>query len=101
MNAPEHRGRTLLLLGILHGFTHVYQVALMPLYLKIETDLHLASVDRATALLTALLLAYFVPSYVMGVLADHFSRKHLLGWGSSSTRSGSSASVSRPTIPWP
>lgn len=81
MNAPEHRGRTLLLLGILHGFTHVYQVALMPLYLGLQKDLGLASVDLATALVTALLLAYFIPSYVMGVLADHFSRKQLLGWG--------------------
>ena len=32
---PNHKTRTLWLAGALHAFTHVYQVALMPLYLLI------------------------------------------------------------------
>ncbi|HEY6169833.1 MAG TPA: MFS transporter [Verrucomicrobiae bacterium] len=81
MHDARHRTRTLVLITLLHGFTHVYQVALLPLYLLLQRDLKLDSVDLATALVTVMLLVYFVPSYFMGVLADRFSRKKLLGWG--------------------
>ncbi len=76
-----HRGRTLWLCGILHGFTHTYQVALLPLYLQIQQDFKLASIGEATLLMTAMMAAYFLPSFLMGHLADSMSRKKLLGWG--------------------
>ncbi len=76
-----HKTRTLWVSGILHAFTHLYQVALLPLYLMIERDLKLASVSHATLLLTVMMVAYFAPSYPAGVLADRLSRKKLLGFG--------------------
>jgi MFS family permease len=82
MNAERnHRRRTLWLCGGLHAFTHLYQVALMPLYLPIQADFRLASVGQATLLLTVMMAAYFLPSYPMGLLADTMSRKKLLTIG--------------------
>src|SRR5437899_12927773 len=77
----DHPVRTLWLCGTLHAFTHIYHVALMPLYLLIQRDLKLASVEQATLLLTLMMSAYFAPGYGMGVLADRFSRKKLLAAG--------------------
>src|ERR1044071_9160776 len=77
----NHQIRTLWLCGTLHAFTHIYHVALMPLYLLIQRDLALASVEHATLLLTLMMLAYFLPSYGMGALADRLSRKKLLATG--------------------
>ena len=77
----SHRNRTLLLVGTLHAFTHLYQVALLPLYLRIQQDLNLSSVEQATLLVTVLGLAYFLPSYLLGAMADRFSRKKLLTIG--------------------
>lgn len=77
----SHRVRTLSLVSLLHAFTHLYQVALMPLYLPIQKTFHLDSVGSATFLVTLMMLSYFLPSYPMGVLADRFSRKRLLGLG--------------------
>jgi len=74
----SHRNRTLWLIGTLHAFTHLYQVALLPLYLRIQQDLKLSSVEQATLLVTILGVAYFLPSYPLGVLADRLSRKKLL-----------------------
>jgi FSR family fosmidomycin resistance protein-like MFS transporter len=79
--SKDHQVRTLWLCGTLHAFTHIYHVALMPLYLLIQRDLMLASVEHATLLLTLMMLAYFLPSYGMGVLADRLSRKKLLAAG--------------------
>ena len=76
-----HKARTLFLCGVLHAFTHVYQVALLPLYLPIQRDFNLASVGQATLLMTVMMVAYFVPSYGMGILADRISRKKLLTAG--------------------
>jgi len=81
MSKARHKTRTLWLVGVLHGFTHVYHVALMPLYLLIQRDFGFASVGQATSLVTVLMLAYFVPSYGLGVLADRLDRRKLLGWG--------------------
>ncbi|MBU6398855.1 MAG: MFS transporter [Verrucomicrobia bacterium] len=82
MPSPQqHRTRTLWLCGVLHAFTHLYQVALLPLYLLIQADLKLASVGQSTFLMTAMMLAYFIPSYPLGMLADRLSRKRLLGIG--------------------
>lgn len=80
-SAADHATRTLWLCGLLHGFTHLYNVALVPLYLLIQADFGLGSVEGATLLLTAMMVAYFAPSYPMGVLADRCSRKTLLGVG--------------------
>lgn len=77
----RHRTRTLWLVGTLHAFTHVYHVALLPLYLLIQRDFGFESVGQATALVTVMMVAYFLPSYPLGVLADRMSRKKLLGWG--------------------
>lgn len=77
----SHRVRTLWLSAVLHGFTHLYTVALLPLYLLIQEDLRLASVAQVTFLITVMMLAYILPSYPMGVLADRMSRKKLLGVG--------------------
>lgn len=77
----SHRTRTLWFVGILHAFTHVYQIAIVPLYLMIQRDFKLASEGQATLLLTLMGLIYVLPGYPMGVLADHFSRKKLLAIG--------------------
>jgi len=76
-----HKTRTLWLVGVLHAFTHVYHVALMPLYLLMQQDFGFASVGQATSMVTILMLAYFLPSYGLGVLADRVNRKRLLGLG--------------------
>jgi MFS family permease len=76
-----HKTRSLWLTGVLHAFTHIYQVALLPLYLPIQQDFKLASVGQATLLVTAMMIGYFLPSYPMGVLADRLSRTRLLTLG--------------------
>src|SRR5947209_4755415 len=82
MTSPaNHKVRSLWLCGVLHAFTHVYHVALAPLFLLIQQDLKLASVGKATLLVTIMMAAYFVPSYPMGILADRVARRKLLGWG--------------------
>jgi len=77
----DHKIRTLWLSGVLHAFTHIYHVALLPLYLLIQADFKLASVGQATLLMTVMMAGYFIPSYPMGILADRMSRKKLLGCG--------------------
>jgi MFS transporter, FSR family, fosmidomycin resistance protein len=82
MNPPSpHRSRTLFLSALLHAFTHIYQMALIPLYLPIQKFYGRPTVDDATLLVTVLLIAYFLPSYPLGVLADRVSRKKLLACG--------------------
>lgn len=81
MSDPLHKQRTLWLCTALHAFTHIYQVALIPLYLLIQKQYGLKSEGEATFLVTALSIAYFLPSYPMGVLSDTMSRKKLLGIG--------------------
>jgi MFS transporter, FSR family, fosmidomycin resistance protein len=81
MNGADHRHRTLALTAVLHAFTHIYQMALIPLYLPIQKYYARATVDDATLLVTVLLVAYFLPSYPLGVLADRVSQKKLLAWG--------------------
>ncbi len=77
----QQKTRALWLVGALHAFTHIYHVALLPLYLLMQRDFGFTSVGQATALVTAMMVAYFLPSYFLGVLADRMSRKKLLGWG--------------------
>ncbi len=81
MDADHQKTRTLWLVGILHAFTHIYHVALFPLYLLIQKDLRLESVGAAPLLVTVMGLAYITPSYAMGVLADRCNRRVLLGVG--------------------
>lgn len=75
------RNRTLFLSAILHAFTHIYQIALMPLYLLIRDDLALESIEEATLLVTVMMVSYFLPSYPMGRLADRANRRNLLALG--------------------
>jgi MFS transporter, FSR family, fosmidomycin resistance protein len=77
----DHRTRTLALTTMLHAFTHIYQMALTPLFLLIQNFYGRPAIADATLLLTLLLVAYFLPSYAMGILADRFSRKKLLSIG--------------------
>lgn len=78
-----HGTRTLWLSGILHAFTHLYHVLLIPLYVLMLDDerMGLVNVDQSTSLVTVLMLSYYLPSYAMGVLADRFSKRKLLAWG--------------------
>ncbi len=81
MPGASHKTRMLILVSLLHAFTHIYQVALLPLYLPIQKGFGLASVGSSTFLVTLMMAAYFLPSYAMGALADRISRKKLLGAG--------------------
>jgi MFS family permease len=82
MSVPRQQAtRTLWLCGALHAFTHLYTVSLVPLYLLIRQDFKLVSDGQATLLVTIQGLAYVLPSYFLGVLADRFSRKRLLTVG--------------------
>lgn len=81
MTDTAHKTRALWLVGTLHAFTHIYHVALLPLYLLMQRDFGFNSVGKATALVTVMMVAYFLPSYFQGILADRVSRKKLLGWG--------------------
>src|ERR1039458_9594220 len=101
MDAHErHRTRTLWLTGVLHAFTHMYQVALMPLYLLIQRDFKFASVGQATLLLTVMMAACFGPSYPIGVLADKMNRKKLLGFGLALNGVGFVALALGPNYAW-
>ena len=77
----RHKTRALWMVGALHAFTHIYHVALLPLYLLMQRDFGFANVGHATALVTVMMIAYFLPSYFLGILADRVSRKKLLAWG--------------------
>src|SRR5258708_4892881 len=96
----NHKTRALWLTGVLHAFTHLYQVALMPLYLLIQKDFKFQSVGEATLLLTVMMVACFGPSYPIGVLADRFSRKNLLGFGLTLNAVGFLALAWAPTYGW-
>ena len=76
-----YRRRALWLIGALHAYTHIYHVALMPLYFLIQRDFGLSNVSGATLLMTVMMVSYFIPSYPMGMLADRVSRKKLLALG--------------------
>jgi MFS family permease len=96
----NHKTRALWLTGVLHAFTHLYQVALMPLYLLIQKDFKFQSVEEATLLMTAMLVACFGPSFAIGVLADRFSRKYLLGFGLALNALGFIALALAPNYTW-
>lgn len=69
---------SLWLVTLLHAITHIYQFALIPLYLAIRADLHLTGDWQATMLVTVQGVVYFGVSLPMGILADKMSRKKLL-----------------------
>lgn len=81
MTETSHKNRTLALLTVLHFFTHLYHVALLPLFLEIQEGFGLSSTDESTLLLTVLMLAYYAPSYLAGTLADRLNRRMLLAVG--------------------
>jgi len=70
-----------LLVGTLHAFTQSLSGRTVALYFRIQQDLKLNSVEKATLLVTVLGVAYFLPSYPLGALADRLSRKKLLTFG--------------------
>ena len=96
----NHKTRALWLTGVLHAFTHLYQVALMPLYLLIQKDFKFSSVSEATLLMTVMLVACFGPSYPIGVLADRFNRKRLLAFGLALNALGFIALAWAPNYGW-
>ncbi len=81
MNEAPSRGVLLVWCGVLHAFTHSFHVALLPLYLLIQRDLELPGVGHSTLLMTVMMMAYFLPSYHLGVWADRYERRRLLGVG--------------------
>src|SRR2546426_8846961 len=99
-HVESHKNRTLWLVGTLHAFTHLYQVALLPLYLLIQADLKLSSIEQATLLVTVMGLAYFIPSYPLGALADRVSRKKLLAAGLAINAFGFVALSFAPNYGW-
>jgi len=94
-----HKTRTLWLIGALHAFTHLYSVALLPLYLPIRDDFGLTSLGQATFLVTAMMIAYLGPSYFLGVLADRMNRKRLLEVGLAINGLGFVGLAFAPTYP--
>ena len=96
----HHKTRTLWLTGVLHAFTHLYSVALLPLYLRIQQDLKLGSVEQATLLVTVMGAAYYLPSYSLGVLADRLSRKRLLAAGLAVNALGFVSLAFAPNYAW-
>lgn len=77
----QHKTVTLWLCGILHAFTHLYTTALIPLYLLIQKDFQLTGDGQAALLVTLQTVAYVLPSYWLGVLADKYSRKTIMAVG--------------------
>lgn len=96
----QHKTRALWLVGGLHAFTHIYHVALLPLYLLMQRDFGFANVGQATALVTVMMIAYFLPSYFLGMMADRISRKKLLGWGLFINAAGFAALSFAPNFGW-
>lgn len=79
---PNFRSHlTLVLSTLLHLFTHAYGTMLVPLYLLIRDDLHLAGVKAAAFLVTVYGVTYSALSFKAGVLADRYDRRMLLGVG--------------------
>jgi MFS family permease len=78
--AETEREKTITLwgLGALHAYTHIFQLAIVPLYLQIKSDYQLRDVALATLLATIQNLVYYACSLPLGVLADRMSRKRLL-----------------------
>ncbi|OHE75177.1 MAG: hypothetical protein A2107_03930, partial [Verrucomicrobia bacterium GWF2_62_7] len=72
---------SLWLVTVLHAITHIYQFALLPLYLAIRADLKLTGDWQATMLVTVQGVAYYIVSLPVGILADKMSRKKLLAIG--------------------
>lgn len=79
---PNSRSHlTLVLATVLHMFTHAYGTLLVPLYLMIQADLHLAGVKAAALIVTIYSLAYAWLSFKAGELADRHDRRLILGVG--------------------
>src|SRR5687767_14321712 len=81
-DAPSFRSHvTLVLITLLHCFTHAYGTILVPLYLPMRDDLRLWGVGAASLIVTLYTFVYCLFSYPAGVLADRSNRKVLLGVG--------------------
>ena len=78
--SSSRRGRTLFLTAGLHAFTHIFQMALIPLYLPIQKFYGRDSVDDATLLVTVMLIVLSVSAILSLV------QKRLLRWQSTETQ---------------
>ncbi|MBW2306139.1 MAG: MFS transporter [Deltaproteobacteria bacterium] len=80
-DAPRIDGRTArrinLLVGASHGFTHVYQLVLPPLYPVLGSELDLTYTELGM-LTSAMALSFGLSQIVMGPLSDRFGRKWLI-----------------------
>lgn len=99
-DTERQKAVTLFGLGVLHAYTHIYQVALTPLYLKIKDDFDLPNVALATLLPTIQNLVYYALSLPLGVLADRYSRKRLLTVGLALNAVGFIGLAYAPTYLW-
>jgi MFS family permease len=79
--APPHAHVSLIGTTVLHAFTHAYATMFGPLYLVMRNDLALSAVSQVTLLVTVYGLMYWALAYPVGVLADRFDRRLLLGIG--------------------
>src|ERR1051325_8360114 len=77
----KHKAVSLVGLGALHAYTHIFQLALVPLYFQIKNDFRLSNIALATLLATIQNLVYYAFSVPVGMLADRWSRKWLLTIG--------------------
>src|ERR1043166_10208484 len=91
---------TLFGLGALQAYTHIFQLAIIPLYLQIKDDFHLPNVALATLLATIQNVVYYALSVPVGVLADRSSRKHLLSFGLALNALGFVALAYAPSYAW-
>lgn len=66
---------------VLHAFTHAYATMFLPLYVMMQTGLHLQGAKQAGFVVTVYGLVYWGLSYPAGVLADRYDRRMLLGVG--------------------
>lgn len=72
--------RIAIMTGIGHGFTHVYQVVLPPLYPLLIEEFSFSYMQLGS-LATAMTLSYGLSQALMGPLSDKIGRKNLLLWG--------------------
>ncbi|MSR64168.1 MAG: MFS transporter [Verrucomicrobiae bacterium] len=100
--AVTEREKTVTLIGLsgLHAYTHIFQLALVPLYFQIKSDFKLENVAMATLLATIQGLVYYACSVPIGVLADRWSRKHLLTFGLVLNSLGFLGLAHAPTYLW-
>jgi len=69
--------RIILLVGASHGFTHIYQIVLPPLYPVLSRELDLTYTELGL-LATGMAFSFGISQIIMGPLSDRFGRKWLI-----------------------